>query len=93
MPLYIRTDNGAPFASTGLAGLSRLAVWWMRLGIQPERIEPGRPEQNGRHERFHETLKAENPDGRDSAPKEKVYGLMNVSFRAALRLPLADRGS
>ena len=59
LPRYIRTDNGAPFASTGLAGLSRLAVWWLRLGIQPERIEPGCPEQNGRHERFHETLKAE----------------------------------
>ena len=59
LPLSIRTDNGAPFASTGLAGLSRLAVWWVRLGIRPERIKPGCPEQNGRHERFHLTLKAE----------------------------------
>jgi transposase InsO family protein len=59
LPLAIRSDNGAPFASTGLAGLSRLAVWWIRLGIHPERIEPGCPEQNGRHERFHQTLKAE----------------------------------
>ena len=56
LPLAIRTDNGPPFASTGLAGLSRLSVWWIRLGIRPERIVPGRPEQNGRHERFHETL-------------------------------------
>lgn len=56
LPERIRSDNGAPFASTGLAGLSRLAVWWIRLGIVPERIEPGHPEQNGRHERFHLTL-------------------------------------
>ena len=59
LPAAIRTDNGPPFATTGLAGLSRLSVWWIRLGIAPERIVPGRPEQNGRHERFHETLKAE----------------------------------
>jgi transposase InsO family protein len=59
LPAAIRTDNGAPFASTGLAGLSRVAVWWIRLGIRPERIEPGCPEQNGRHERFHQTLKTE----------------------------------
>lgn len=59
LPRAIRTDNGPPFATTGLAGLSRLSVWWIRLGIEPERIVPGCPEQNGRHERFHETLKAE----------------------------------
>jgi transposase InsO family protein len=59
MPVAIRTDNGAPFASRALAGLSRLAVWWMKLGIVPERIEAGHPEQNGRHERMHRTLKQE----------------------------------
>lgn len=59
LPAAIRTDNGPPFASSGLAGLSRLAVWWIRLGIRPERIEPGCPEQNGRHERFHQTLQSE----------------------------------
>jgi len=59
MPEAIRTDNGAPFASSALAGLSRLAVWWMKLGIVPERIEAGHPEQNGRHERMHRTLKQE----------------------------------
>lgn len=59
LPAAIRTDNGPPFASTGLCGLSRLAVWWIRLGIRPERIDPGSPQQNGRHERFHQTLKAE----------------------------------
>ena len=59
LPEAIRTDNGPPFASKGTGGLSRLAVWWLRLGITPDRIEPGKPEQNGRHERFHKTLKAE----------------------------------
>ncbi len=59
LPDAIRTDNGAPFASTTLGGLSHLATWWIRLGIRPERIAPGHPEQNGRHERIHRTLKAE----------------------------------
>ena len=59
LPQAIRTDNGPPFASTALAGLSRLAVWWIKLGIVPERIEPGKPQQNGRHERMHRTLKEE----------------------------------
>jgi transposase InsO family protein len=59
LPRAIRTDNGPPFASTGLGGLSQLAVWWIKLGIVPERIEPGHPEQNGRLERLHRTLKAE----------------------------------
>jgi len=58
LPTAIRTDNGQPFASRGLGGLSRLSVWLIRLGIIPERIEPGCPEQNGRHERMHRTLKA-----------------------------------
>lgn len=59
MPEAIRTDNGPPFASPGPAGLSRLGLWWVRLGIRHERIEPGCPEQNGRHERMHQTLKQE----------------------------------
>ena len=59
MPMAIRTDNGPPFATTGLAGLSRLSVWWLRLGIELERIQPGKPQQNGRHERMHLTLKQE----------------------------------
>ena len=57
LPESIRTDNGAPFASSAVGGLSRLAVWWIKLGIVPERIEAGHPEQNGRHERMHRTLK------------------------------------
>jgi len=58
LPDAIRTDNGAPFASTGLWGLTPLSVWWMELGIVHERIEPAHPEQNGAHERMHRTLKA-----------------------------------
>jgi putative transposase len=60
LPMAIRTDNGVPFASAhALYGLSRLAVWWLRLGIQIERSKPGHPQDNGRHERMHLTLKRE----------------------------------
>jgi len=57
LPRRIRADNGVPFASRAAGGLSSLSIWWIRLGIWPERIEPGRPQQNGRHERMHRTLK------------------------------------
>ena len=60
LPMAIRTDNGVPFASANaMFGLSRLSVWWLRLGIQIQRIKPGNPQQNGRHERMHLTLKKE----------------------------------
>jgi transposase InsO family protein len=59
LPAAIRSDNGAPFASTALGRLSQLSVWWIRLGIRRELIEPGHPQQNGQHERMHRTLKAE----------------------------------
>lgn len=59
LPVRIRSDNGGPFASTGLGRLSRLSVWWLRLGIALERIALGHPEQNGSHEQFHAVLKAE----------------------------------
>jgi transposase InsO family protein len=59
LPERIRSDNGLPFAGPGLARLSTLSVWWIRLGIIPERIAPGHPEQNGSHEQFHRVLKAE----------------------------------
>jgi putative transposase len=59
LPERIRSDNGVPFASPGIGGLSQLSVWWIRLGIIPERIAPGHPEQNGSHEQFHSVLKAE----------------------------------
>jgi transposase InsO family protein len=57
LPTRIRSDNGVPFASVARGGLSQLSLWWIRLGILPERIEPGKPQQNGRHERMHRTLK------------------------------------
>jgi len=59
LPQRIRTDNGAPFATTALCRLSTLSVWWMKLGIRPELIQPASPQQNARHERMHRTLKAE----------------------------------
>jgi transposase InsO family protein len=59
LPKAIRSDNGAPFASRGLAGLTRLSAYWMLLGIRVERIRPGHPEENGQHERMHRTLKRE----------------------------------
>ena len=59
LPTRIRTDNGTPFAGTGLLGLSKLSLGWMKMGIVHERIQPGRPQQNARHERMHRTLKAD----------------------------------
>ena len=59
LPSAIRSDNGSPFSSTGLAGLTKLSAYWLRLGIGLERIRPSHPEENGRHERMHRTLKAE----------------------------------
>ena len=59
LPLAVRSDNGPPFAGTGAGGLSRLSVGWLKAGIALERIDPGQPQQNGRHERMHRTLKAE----------------------------------
>lgn len=56
MPAEMRTDNGTPFATNPPGGLSELSIWWIRLGIAHERIEPGKPKQNGRHERFHLSL-------------------------------------
>ena len=62
LPRAIRSDNGAPFASRAVAGLSRLSVWWLRLGIEVERIPPATPSDNGRQERFHRTLKQHTAD-------------------------------
>jgi transposase InsO family protein len=75
LPQAIRTDNGAPFASTALAGLSRLAVWWIKLGMVPERIQAGHPEQNGRHERMHRTLKQEvaMPPAQDGRGQQRAF--------------------
>lgn len=59
LPLIIRSDNGVPFSHRSIAGLSRLSIWWFELGIEPELIKPGHPEQNPEHERMHRTLKLE----------------------------------
>lgn len=59
LPKAIRTDNGVPFAGTGINGISKLSIWWIKQGIRPERIKKGKPQENGRHERMHRTLKAE----------------------------------
>ncbi len=75
LPATIRSDNGTPFASTALGGLSRLSVSWIKLGIMPERIRPGHPEENGRHERMHLTLKAEttNPPRANMRGQQKLF--------------------
>lgn len=76
LPLAIRTDNGVPFASRStFFGLSKLSVWWLRLGIGIERIKPGNPQQNGRHERMHLTLKQEatRPAGRNFLQQQAKF--------------------
>ena len=82
MPQTIRTDNGAPFASRAIAGISRLSIYWMKLGIQPERIKPGHPEQNGRHERMHRTLKAETakPAAANRKAQQEVFDRFRQQF-------------
>ena len=91
MPLRIRTDNGAPFAGAGLLGLSKLSLGWMKLGIVHERIQPGRPQQNGRHERMHRTLQGrhnETAGTHAKAAAEEVRWLpADVQSRASARRP------
>jgi putative transposase len=75
LPRAIRTDNGVPFANTGLHGLTQLNVWWLRLGIQHQRIRPASPQENGAHERMHRTLKAETtrPPAADLAQQQRAF--------------------
>jgi transposase InsO family protein len=82
LPERIRSDNGPPFASIGLAGLSRLSVWWIRLGIKPERIRPGHPEENPEHERMHRTLKQEtaHPPKNTSRSQQKAFDQFRREF-------------
>lgn len=83
LPSRIRTDNGVPFAGTGTLGrLSRLSVWWLKLGILPELIEPGRPQQNGRHERMHRTLKQETtkPPAGDMGAQQRRFNAWGEEF-------------
>lgn len=82
LPDAIRTDNGVPFASIGLGGLSRLSVWFIKLGVRPERIEPGCPEQNGRHERMHRTLKeaTASPPKRNMREQQKAFNRFTAEY-------------
>lgn len=75
LPRVIHSDNGTPFSSTAPGGLSRLNIWWIRLGIVPQRIRPGKPAENGRHERMHRTLKAEaaSPPGRSLTAQQRRF--------------------
>jgi len=75
LPQVIRTDNGAPFATHARGGLSQLSVWWIKLGILPQRIEPGHPQQNGRHERMHRVLKQEaiSPPAANVAAQQRAF--------------------
>jgi transposase InsO family protein len=85
LPVAIRSDNGLPFASpNGLYNLSRLSVWWLRLGIAIERIKPGKPQQNGRHERMHLTLKQEatRPPGMNSLQQQDRFDAFRRQFNA-----------
>jgi transposase InsO family protein len=82
LPRAFRTDNGTPFASSGAAQLSRLSVWWLKLGIQLDRIAPGHPEQNGRHERFHRTLQEETvqPPAATAAQQQRRFDRLRREF-------------
>lgn len=83
LPRVIRSDNGPPFVGRNAPrGLSRLSVRWVRLGIQPERIEPGKPQQNGRHERFHKSLKhaTANPPATSLPAQQKRFDRYRVHF-------------
>jgi hypothetical protein len=82
LPRIIRTDNGVPFATTALGRLSTLSVWWIRLGIGIELIEPAHPEQNGRHERMHRTLKAETarPPRGNLAAQQACFNLFREEY-------------
>lgn len=82
LPRRIRTDNGVPFASHTLGRLSRLSAWWVRLGIFPEFIEPGKPQQNGKHERMHRTLKDETtkPPAANSRAQQRKFNAFKREF-------------
>lgn len=81
LPEAIRSDNGPPFATTGAAGLSTLSVWWTKLGIRHDRITPGKPQQNGRLERFHRTLaELVRPPAADARAQQRVFDLFRREY-------------
>lgn len=81
LPWVIRSDNGPPFASTGVTGLTALSVWWAKLGVRHERIAPGKPQQNGRHERFHRTLlEAMQPPAANQAAQARRFDAFRQDY-------------
>jgi transposase InsO family protein len=82
LPLRIRTDNGHPFASTAIGRLSQLSIWWITLGITPELIEPGKPQQNPRHERMHRDLKKEtaSPSRADLRAQQRCFNQFRRTY-------------
>ena len=82
LPDAIRSDNGAPFASTGIHGLNRLNVWWLQLGITHQRITPGSPQENGAHERLHKTLKARatRPPAANLNRQQRVFNAFRATY-------------
>jgi putative transposase len=82
LPRRIRTDNGVPFAAPTLGRLSRLSVWWLKLGVLPELTEPGKPQQNGRHERMHKTLKDETtkPPAGNARAQQRRFNTFRQEF-------------
>lgn len=82
LPLRIRTDNGVPFASLSTGGISQLSKWWIRLGIVPERIDRGKPQQNGNHERMHRTLKdvAIQPPAKTRARQQGTFNTFRTEY-------------
>ena len=82
LPDAIRTDNGVPFATTALGRLSRMSIWWIKLGIRPELTQPSHPEQNGCHERMHKTLKAETtrPPAANKRGQQRLFDYFQAEF-------------
>jgi putative transposase len=82
LPRWIRTDNGTPFAGQTLGRLTRLSAWWVRLGVMPQFIEPGKPQQNGRHERMHRTLKDETtkPAAANARGQQRKFNVFRREF-------------
>ena len=82
LPDYLRSDNGAPFATTRIGGLSRFSLWLLKRGVMPERIRPGHPQENGRHERFHRSLKAAvcNPPKANLSAQQRAFNAYQLSY-------------
>ena len=88
LPEVIRSNFGPPFAATGVTGLTALGVWWTKFGIRHERIDPGKPQQNGRHERFHLTLlEAMRPPAADRAAQEARFAAFTRDYNPASHHP------